>query len=117
MRLSPSSTAVWPRRLYKGDARDTLSARKVRQIKPDWPVGDWKVEGNEEAIRQMAIVGIGVRAAHEAAATAFEVHGPIQEIRALLLMQSARASVVHCEGLLRALGCSRAALALQGTAL
>ena len=77
MRLSPSSTVVWPRRPYKGDARDTLSARKVRQIRPDKPVGDWKVEGNEEAIRRVAIVEMGVGAAHEAAAAAFEVHGPI----------------------------------------
>ena len=117
MWLSPSSTAARPPRPYKGDARDTLSVRKVRQIRPDRPVGDWKVEGNEEAIRRVAIVGMGVRAAHEAAATAFEVHGPIQEIRALLLVQSARASVVDYEGLFRALGCSRAALAIQGTAL
>ena len=65
----------------------------------------------------MAIVGLGIKAAHEAAATAFEAHGPIKEVRVLLLVQSARAPDVNCEGLLRALGCSRAARAVQGTAL
>ena len=115
--LSPSSSVVWPRRPNSRDAKDTLTARDVKQIRPGRPVCEWKVDGHEEAFRGVAIVGLGVRAAHEATVVAFETHEPVPEERALPVVRAARAIAVETLALLRALECDRDNLGTPGTAL
>ena len=73
--------------------------------------------GHEEAFRGGANVGLGVRAAHEAAAMAFEMCGPIREVKTLLLVRVACTVGVEISALLRALACDRDSLGIPGTAL
>ena len=56
----------------------------------------WKVAENGSVFRRLAIVGAGIREAHEVAVAAFERHETMEEVQAILLVRAPRGAELSC---------------------
>ena len=75
--LLPSTTAVQPLRLLRGESRDKIREWGIAQITPGRHPAEWKQPSQEGALRCVALVGCTVREAHLAAAATIAAHDAV----------------------------------------